>query len=179
MKTVRTVVLSLVVAAVSTFGWAASSRAASNPASCVNDIDCVANPACGGDVCDYPALTCQPANAAAQGSDGWCTTDTDCKCHGQGAKCVGVYCTFTVPQSGAGGAAGSGAAGHGATGGNTGGGSGGTPGTGGTSASGGSAGPTSTSSGGGCSLGGAGAPRLAAVLLAALAGLIVARRRRR
>ena len=31
---------------------AGAARAAANPASCTNDIDCVATPTCGGEVCD-------------------------------------------------------------------------------------------------------------------------------
>jgi hypothetical protein len=74
---------------------------ARNPTSCVNDIDCVATPACGGEVCSYysGAPSCQPAGQQPTGTDGWCTTDTDCKCFAQGAKCIGVFCTFTRQQS--------------------------------------------------------------------------------
>jgi hypothetical protein len=70
---------------------------ARNPASCVNDIDCVATPACGGDICSYYSgiPTCQPAGQQPAGSDGWCTTDADCKCHAQGARCNGIFCSFT------------------------------------------------------------------------------------
>ena len=59
--------------------------------SCVNDIDCTANPACGGDVCDWvvtPLMTCKPAGGQTTGHDGWCMVDSDCKCHAQGATCV-------------------------------------------------------------------------------------------
>ncbi len=116
--------------------------AASNPTSCTNDIDCVATPQCGGDVCTYAAsgsMTCTPAGTGSKGADGWCTVDTDCKCYAQGARCNVVYCTFTTlsnPTDGgaggtgnkgeAGSGGGAGAAGHE---GNTGGASG--PGTGG------------------------------------------------
>ena len=56
--------------------------AATNPTSCVNDIDCIATPQCGGDVCDYSGTTqtCKPAGGATKGMDGWCTVDSDCKC---------------------------------------------------------------------------------------------------
>jgi hypothetical protein len=92
---------------------ASRALAAANPATCVNDIDCVATPECGGDVCDYSAagMTCKAAGSKAKGSDGWCTVDTDCKCKAQGAKCNGLYCTFTkasdAPATGTGGAGGS------------------------------------------------------------------------
>ena len=70
---------------------------AANPASCTNDVDCTATPQCGGDVCTYTATatTCTPAGAGPKGSDGWCTVDTDCKCYAEGARCSGVFCTFT------------------------------------------------------------------------------------
>ena len=69
---------------------------------CTNDIDCTANPACGGDVCDWvvaPLMTCKPAGGQAVGHDGWCMTDTDCKCHALGATCnTAIFsCTFTKP----------------------------------------------------------------------------------
>ena len=35
---------------------AGTAAAQSNPATCVNDDDCVATPACGGDVCDWTDL---------------------------------------------------------------------------------------------------------------------------
>jgi hypothetical protein len=122
-------------------------RAASNPASCDNDIDCVATPECGGDVCTYSAAgspACTPAGTGANGQDGWCTSDTDCKCYAQGARCKGVYCTFTkLPTSSPDGGAGS--AGRGGTAGQAGAGSAGA-GQGGSSADG----------GGGCSIAGHG-----------------------
>lgn len=95
-------------------------RAANNPTSCTNDIDCVATPACGGDVCTYTATgstTCTPAGTGPKGEDGWCTVDTDCKCYAQGARCNVVYCTFTSLGSptdgGAGGTGNKGEAGSG------------------------------------------------------------------
>jgi hypothetical protein len=65
---------------------------------CTNDIDCP-NAACGGEVCQWVTIEqheCQAAGSKPKGEDGWCTTDADCKCNGAGAKCVGVFCTFTT-----------------------------------------------------------------------------------
>jgi MYXO-CTERM domain-containing protein len=45
-------------------------------------------------------MTCVNAGAAAQGSDGWCSSDSDCKCMGEGATCVAPHCTFTLPKDG-------------------------------------------------------------------------------
>ena len=66
---------------------AGTAAAQSNPASCTNDVDCVATPACGGDVCDWstaPMMKCKPAGVKPAGMDGWCTTDDSCKCKGLG-----------------------------------------------------------------------------------------------
>jgi MYXO-CTERM domain-containing protein len=166
-------------------------RAAANPTMCANDIDCIATPSCGGDVCDYGAgETCQPAGGASKGHDGWCDPthgDDDCKCKALGAKCVGVYCTFTKPSDAPSGGAGTtGTAGAGTTG-AAGAGTAGTPGTAGTTGTAGASttgaagtGASSSSSSGGCSVtststsGG-----LAALVgLALVAGRIVRRRRR-
>lgn len=82
-------------------------------APCFNDTDCP-NAACGGEVCNWnklaanpvgdKAYVCQPAGIGPKGADGWCTTDVNCKCRPQGAKCVTVYCSFTqsadAPSSG-------------------------------------------------------------------------------
>ena len=113
----RAILLPFVVAFALPFGSGVV-RAAGNPASCDNDIDCVATPECGGDVCTYSATgspACTPAGTGASGQDGWCTSDTDCKCYAQGALCKGVYCTFTKPppslSDGGAGAAGRGGAG--------------------------------------------------------------------
>jgi hypothetical protein len=75
---------------------------------CFNDTDCPGS-ACGGDVCNWAKFAanpvgektfyCQPAGLAAPGTDGWCTTDANCKCRAQGAKCLGVYCSFTQAES--------------------------------------------------------------------------------
>jgi len=167
--------------------------------SCQNDTDCP-NAACGGQVCDYTMnLTCQPAGVATKGSDGWCTTDANCKCMGLGATCVYPYCTFTTPGEAPGGGTGAGGAAAGTGGASASAGTGGatSAGTGGaTAATGGksgSGGATSTSdagttvsvssrgSSGGCSLVGGEAPALAASSMAFLliAGLGVVRRRRR
>ncbi len=76
-KMLRSLMLAgILIAAVSSVA-----RAATNPTQCKNDIDCIATPSCGGDVCDYTTdpPTCQPPNASNQGSDGWCTHDSDCK----------------------------------------------------------------------------------------------------
>ncbi len=153
-----------------------AARAAGNPPSCVNDIDCVATPACGGDVCDYPQLKCMPADASHQGSDGWCTVDTDCKCHADGATCVNSFCTFTVPKGGNGGASGGGAPGQGGAGQAGAPGSGGA--SGGSSATGGSA-AGGSNDGGGCDVGGSGPQGL--WLAAGVCSLAIAwaRRRRR
>ena len=56
---------------------AGTAAAQTNPATCTNDIDCVATPTCGGDVCDWSNVSnhvCKAAGSAAKGSDGWCTT---------------------------------------------------------------------------------------------------------
>jgi MYXO-CTERM domain-containing protein len=133
---------------------------------CTNDVDCP-NTACGGQVCDWnKGKTCQPAGGAATGLDGWCTTDSDCKCRGMGATCNVVYCTFTMPPD-------AGGAGGGSTGGSSGGATGGT--TGATDA-----GTTSSGGGGGCSTAGPSSPSWTGVAsaLGALAALLALRRRR-
>ena len=139
---------------------AGTAAAQSNPTTCTNDIDCIATPQCGGDVCDWSDISnhkCKPAGTAAKGADGWCTSDDDCKCKALGATCVSAYCTFTracdAPDAGAcptGGTGGTGTAG--------------------TSGGGGS--------GGGCSVA-ATAPTGASTLLVALGLLVFARPRRR
>ena len=143
---------------------AATAAAQTNPATCVNDIDCVATPTCGGDVCDWngtPAQKCRPAGTSPKGMDGWCMMDTDCKCMGMGATCdTGtLHCTFTRPCDGPDG-------GTCATGGSGGGGSSGTAGTGG------------GGGGGGCNLSST-APAGASALLVAIGLVVLARRRRR
>jgi hypothetical protein len=143
--------------------------AASNPASCINDVDCVATPTCGGEVCDFVGTQkCVAADATKHGMDGWCTTqhgDDDCKCKGQGAKCVGFYCTFTLPSQAPAGTGGSSA------------------GTGGSSAgSGGSSGSdagTSSGSSGGCSVAGGSSAAFSVLAGLGLIGCAVRRRRAR
>jgi len=83
------------------------------PASCFNDTDCP-NQACGGEVCNWNLISpnpsdpnkpyvCNPAGSAPKGTDGWCTTDENCKCLGQGAKCIAPYCSFTKASDAPGG----------------------------------------------------------------------------
>jgi MYXO-CTERM domain-containing protein len=106
-----------------------ASTALADGEACYNDIDCPGT-ACGDAVCNWtktPAMAvgmktfaCNPAGSQTPvGHDGWCTTDADCKCMGQGAKCQQPtlpYCTFTKPMGGTGG---SGAGGSASTGGST------------------------------------------------------------
>ncbi|HEY1536798.1 MAG TPA: hypothetical protein VGF76_22405 [Polyangiaceae bacterium] len=47
---------------------------------------------------------CNPAGTDAVGADGWCQTDADCKCKGEGAVCNAPYCSFTKAPAGSGGA---------------------------------------------------------------------------
>ena len=84
------------VLALSFVACVAATRLAS--AACTNDVDCP-TATCGGQVCQWGGVhMCVPAGTDPQGSDGWCTTDTDCKCMGEGARCVSTNCTFTVPR---------------------------------------------------------------------------------
>jgi hypothetical protein len=72
-------------------------------APCLNDRDCrVGGASCGTDVCSYPSMTCTPAGHGPLGLEGWCTVDTDCKCHDEGATCQGSHCTFTTAATDAG-----------------------------------------------------------------------------
>lgn len=85
-------------------GGSPTDPATGEGSACFNDIDCP-NPNCGGLVCNWTKIAprpegmkvfyCSPAGTAPRGSDGWCTTDADCKCHGLGAHCIAPYCTFT------------------------------------------------------------------------------------
>jgi MYXO-CTERM domain-containing protein len=143
---------------------AGTAAAQSNPTSCDNDDDCIATPACGGDVCEWPAHVCKPAGSAAKGADGWCTTTADCKCMGMGATCEGVYCSFTRACDAPGQTCATGG-----TGGSTG--AGGSTGTAGTSGGG-------SSDGGGCSVA-ATAPAAGSALIVALGLIGFSRRRRR
>ena len=84
------------------------------PSSCFNDTDCP-DQACGGDVCNWALIspygtpdrpyTCNPAGTDPKGRDGWCTSDENCKCYAQGARCLAPYCTFTHPGDAPGGGA--------------------------------------------------------------------------
>ena len=139
---------------------AGTAAAQTNPATCVNDDDCVATPACGGDVCDWSVagqMTCKAAGMHPKGQDGWCTTTDDCKCKDMGATCVLAYCSFTRPcdAPGAAGCA-----------------------TGGTSGGTGTAGTGGSTDSGGCSIA-ATAPTAGSALLVAIGLLAFARRRRR
>jgi hypothetical protein len=80
----------------SAVAWAGAAAAQT----CTNDVDCP-TAACGGEVCQWAAAhTCVAAGTDSQGTDGWCTVDTDCKCKGEGATCVAPHCTFTLPRDG-------------------------------------------------------------------------------
>ncbi len=168
---------------------AGSARAASNPATCINDIDCAATPTCGGDVCDYvtaPIQTCKAAGSQPKGSDGWCTVDSDCKCAALGAKCNIVNCTFTKASDapsgsagkGGGSGGGSGSAGTSGSGGSSSAGTGGSS-TGGSKGTDGSStgGTGSSSSGGGCSVAGPISPSWS-IAFGAVGLLAVLKRRR-
>jgi hypothetical protein len=90
-NTIATVGLTALLSALA---WAPPASAA-----CTNDVDCP-TPACGGEVCQWPAHACVTAGTDPQGTDGWCTLDSDCKCMGEGATCVSPHCTFTLPRDG-------------------------------------------------------------------------------
>ena len=146
----------------------AAGRADAQTTTCMTDKDCPGT-ACGGQVCLHSSgsNTCVDANTqGASGSgDGWCAdsagnaVDANCKCAPQGATCLGLFCTFTVPATGAGGATG----------------------TGGTTGSGGSTGNGGTSGGGngseGCAV--AGGPSFGSVVAVALFTALLIRRRAR
>jgi len=156
--------MSMLLAGILCLFAAGTAAAQTNPATCVNDDDCVATPQCGGDICDWSVLgqmKCKAAGISAKGTEGWCTTTDDCKCKDMGATCVAAYCTFTRPCDAPGG-----------TGCATGGTSGGT-------GTGGSTGTAGTSGGdsGGCSIA-ASAPTASSTLLLAIGLLVFARRRR-
>ncbi|HEX3696202.1 MAG TPA: MYXO-CTERM sorting domain-containing protein [Polyangia bacterium] len=144
--------------------------AAPNPTSCINDVDCMATPTCGGEVCDFTGTgKCIAADATKHPMDGWCTSshgDDDCKCKGQGAKCVGFYCTFTLPSQAPAGTGGASAG----TGGSS-------AGTGGTSGS--TDGGTSSSGSSGCSVAGGAPAGLSLIAGLGLIGFAVRRRSRR
>jgi len=114
--------LATLVGSVSLF---VASTALADGEACYNDIDCPGT-ACGDAVCNWTksatkpegskVFACNPAGSQTPvGKDGWCTTDDDCKCKAQGAKCVAPYCTFTKPMEGAGGTGGTGSGGDATT----------------------------------------------------------------
>ncbi len=153
-------------------------------AACTNDVDCP-TAACGGEVCQWSASghACVSAGTDPQGSDGWCTADTDCKCMGEGATCVSPHCTFTLPRDGGSSAADGGGGGSSSSGGGYSSGGGSSSGAGGGSSGGPaevpdatiSSGSTTTGNSGGCAVGGAGrAPVGGLVALACAAGLTFA-----
>jgi MYXO-CTERM domain-containing protein len=151
-------------------------HAATDPVTCTNDIQCVAVPGCGGEVCDFiNTQKCIAATGAAQ--TGWCTVTSDCKCASLGATCELGYCTFTTPPDGGAstGTAGTTAAG-GAGGTTAAGGSGGSTAAGGA----GGTGPKPSSSSSGCSVASSSTSGgFAAIFgLALVAGGLVRRRRR-
>lgn len=154
------------------FAAAGSARAQDAAAACINDPDCP-DMTCGGQVCQYGAdgQKCVPAGTGPKKMDGWCSSDADCKCKSLGAKCAGVYCTFTKPGdapagAGTGGSGGSGATG---TGGST------ATGTGGTTAA-----PAPAADSGGCAISRTPAAGLtSAGLLVGLGAIAFGARRRR
>src|SRR5665213_780191 len=167
----------LMMAAVIFGGLTVAPRAS---ATCVNDVDCP-NPVCGGQVCDYNPQppTCKAADPSKLGADGWCTSDTDCKCQSLGATCNGVFCTFTLPSQAPDAGSFGGSTGAGGVAGTA-----GSPGTGGSKASvggsdGGSAPGTSSSGGNGCSVCSPASPSLTALVVAlgVLVGVFLRRRR--
>lgn len=171
---------------------------------CFNDDDCPGGGnVCGGDICDWSQgeIEAHPAekpficiaagtgktpsgDLAGKGKEGWCTFangDANCKCRAEGAKCVGVYCTFTLPSDappgggGGTGGTGSGTAGTGTDTAGTGTAGTGTAGTGTTPA------PAPAAEEGGCSVSAPGRSNtgVALALGVGLAGLGVAFARRR
>lgn len=161
---------------------------------CFNDNDCPGGgDVCGGDVCDWnqmnPAFpeatpyTCIVAGSIGKpkGQEGWCTGDATCKCRNEGAKCVGVYCTFTQPKDAPAGSSGSGAGGGSGMAGSTSTAGTGTAGTG-TAGTGTTAGTGSTSKPaeeGGCSVSAPGGSNTGLALGVGLLGLGLALARRR
>jgi hypothetical protein len=141
-------------------------------AACTNDVDCP-TATCGGQVCKWATSghACVAAGTDPQGTDGWCTVDTDCKCKAEGATCVGTYCTFTLPRDG-GASTAEGGGGSSSSGG--GGGSGG-PAT--IPDSSVTSGTTTPGGSGGCALGGSGSAPGGAALALACALALVRRRR--
>src|SRR5579859_7050899 len=128
--------------------WSAPARA------CVNDTDCPGT-TCGSQVCTWgAAMTCTAAGQAAQGSDGWCTTNANCKCPGATCNPMSFHCSFTMPQDAGGGTSGTSTSGTSTSGTSTSGTSTSGTSTSGTSGPGtsGSTAPATTSGGNGCAL---------------------------
>jgi len=75
-------------------------RAAGNPVSCDNDIDCVATPECGGDVCTYSATglpACTPAGTGAgQAGEGGSSADGGGGCSTSGSPRPGCWSAIVL-----------------------------------------------------------------------------------
>lgn len=184
MKALLRGTLATLVGSVALFA-ASSASAAGEP--CFNDNDCPGGgQVCGGDVCNWnkshptpdgnKAYTCNPAGTDPKPNDGWCTGDATCKCAPQGAKCVGVRCTFTLAKDAPAGTAGT------ATGGTAAGGSAATAGsatTAGTATGGTASTPAPAADEGGCSVSTPGSTNTGIALAVGLAGLGLAFARRR
>jgi MYXO-CTERM domain-containing protein len=101
-----------------------ASTALADGEACYVDTDCPGT-ACGDAVCNWnksapvPSGTkifyCNPAGTDPVGADGWCQTDADCKCKGEGATCVAPHCSMTKAPGGGSGGASSGGGGAPAT----------------------------------------------------------------
>ena len=166
--------------------FAASTASAAGEA-CFNDNDCPGGgQVCGGEVCNWnklnatpvgdKAYTCNPAGTDPKPNDGWCTGDATCKCVAEGAKCVGVHCSFTKASDAPAPSGGTSAGGSAATAGSTS--TAGTATTAGT-ASGGSGSTPAADDGGGCSVSAPGGVNTAVALGVGLLGLGLAFARRR
>ena len=170
---------------------ASTALAAGEP--CFNDNDCPGGgQVCGGDVCNWgksnpapvgdKAYTCVVAGMdATKGNDGWCSGDATCKCVNEGAKCVGVHCSFTKASDAPAGTGGTSSGGTAAT---TAGTAATTAGTGTTPTAGSSSGgtgakPPASDDGGGCSLSVPGGTNTGVALGVGLVGLGLALARRR
>jgi MYXO-CTERM domain-containing protein len=187
MKALLRGTLATLVGSVALF---AASNASALGEACYNDNDCPGGgQVCGGEVCNWfksnptpvgeKAYTCVAAGAdAAKGADGWCTGDATCKCMAEGAKCVGVHCSFTKASDAPAGTAGTSAGGSSSTAGSTS--TAGTATTAGT-ASGGSASTPAppADDGGGCSVSAPGGVNTGIALGVGLIGLGLALARRR
>ena len=168
-----------------------ASTALADGEACYNDTDCPGT-ACGDAVCNWsrPATNptsdkpyyCNPAGTKPKKSDGWCTTDDNCKCKSLGATCKASapYCSFTKPSDAPAGTSGSSTGGAAPTAGTT-----STPTAGTTStptagtASGGTGSTTPAASSGGCSLSVPGGSNTGLALGVGLLGLGLAFARRR